>query len=48
MDEEITDMQDGKFDIPVVLFAFKRKKIVEVLRRVAMVKPEKLYIIADQ
>lgn len=41
-------MQDGKFDIPVVLFAFKRKKIVEVLRRVAMVKPEKLYIIADQ
>ncbi len=35
------------FDIPVVLFMFKREKAVEVVKRIGCVKPKKLYIIAD-
>lgn len=38
---------DG-FDVPVVLFIFKRLKAVEVLKQISMVKPCKLYILADQ
>lgn len=37
-----------QFDIPVVIFIFKRKKAVEVIRRISEVKPNKLYILADQ
>lgn len=35
------------FDIPVVLFIFKRDKAVEIIKRISMVKPRKLYIMAD-
>lgn len=37
-----------KFDIPVVLFIFKRKKAVEIIKRISEIKPKKLYILADQ
>ena len=37
-----------KFDIPVVLFIFKREKAVDVIKRLSLVKPSKLYILADQ
>ena len=37
-----------KFNIPVVLFIFKREKAVEVINRLSIVKPTKLYILADQ
>ena len=30
-----------KFDIPVVLFIFKRKKAVEIIKRIREIKPEK-------
>ena len=36
------------FKIPVVLFIFKRDKAVEIIQRIKLVKPEKLYILADQ
>lgn len=36
------------FDIPVVLFIFKRLKAVDIVKRIAEVKPKKLYIMADQ
>lgn len=36
-----------QFEIPIVLFIFKRKKAIEVLRRIKQVKPIKLYILAD-
>lgn len=36
------------FDIPVVIFIFKRDKAVEVVKRIGSVKPRKLYILADQ
>ena len=35
------------FDIPVVLFIFKRTKAVEVLKRIREVRPKKLYLLAD-
>lgn len=35
------------FEIPVALFIFKRLKAVEVVKRIAEVKPKKLYILAD-
>ena len=38
----------NKFDIPVVLFIFKREKAVEIIKRLSIVKPTKLYILADQ
>ena len=38
----------GAFDIPVVLFIFRRDKAVEIIKRISQVKPEKLYILADQ
>ena len=37
-----------RFDIPVVIFIFKRTKAVDVVKRIGEVKPEKLYILADQ
>ena len=37
-----------QFDIPVVLFIFKRDKAVEIVNRIAEVQPRKLYILADQ
>lgn len=37
----------AKFNIPVVVFMFKRKKVVEVLKRISEVQPSKLYLIAD-
>lgn len=36
------------FDVPVVLFMFKRLKAVDVIKRIAQVKPRKLYLLADQ
>ena len=36
------------FDIPVVLFIFRRKKVVDIIRRIGEIQPKKLYIIADQ
>ena len=38
----------GHFDIPVALFIFKRDKAVDIVRRIAEVKPQKLYLLADQ
>ncbi len=35
------------FDIPVVLFIFKRLKATEIVKRIGCVQPRKLYIIAD-
>lgn len=38
----------NKFDIPIVLLIFKRKdKIKRIMERIAEVKPEKIYILAD-
>lgn len=37
-----------RFDIPICIFIFKRKKAVEVIKRIAQIKPTKLYIMADQ
>lgn len=36
------------FDIPVVLFIFKRDNAVDIVKRIAEVQPRKLYILADQ
>lgn len=38
----------NQFDIPVVLFIFKRDKAVDIVKRISQVKPKKLYIMADQ
>ncbi|ABX43849.1 glycosyltransferase family A protein [Lachnoclostridium phytofermentans] len=39
---------DIPFDIPIVLLIYKRKeKIKRILERIAQVKPQKIYIIAD-
>lgn len=35
------------FNVPVVLFMFKRDKAVEIVKRIAQVKPKKLYLMAD-
>ncbi|MBQ4571485.1 MAG: glycosyltransferase family 2 protein [Bacilli bacterium] len=35
------------FDIPVVLFMFKRLKAVEIIKRISCVKPNKIYLMAD-
>lgn len=37
----------GQFNIPVVIFIFKRKKAAEVVKRIGEIKPSKLYILAD-
>ena len=41
-------MNQETFDIPVVLFIFKRDKASEIVKRIAEVKPQKLYIMADE
>ena len=35
------------FNIPIVLFLFKRNKITDVIKRVAEVQPRKVYLIGD-
>lgn len=35
------------FDIPVALIIFKRDKAVDIIKRIAEVKPQKLYLLAD-
>ena len=35
------------FDIPVVIFIFKRMKALEIIDRISQVKPKKLYILSD-
>lgn len=35
------------FDIPIVLFIFKRLKAVQIIQEISKIKPQKLYIIAD-
>lgn len=40
-------MRITKFDIPIVIVIFKRKKAVEVIKRIKMVKPQKIYILGD-
>lgn len=37
-----------RFDVPVVLFIFKRDKAVEIIKRISEIKPEKLYILSDE
>ena len=37
-----------RFDVPVVLFIFKREKAVEIVKKISEVRPAKLYILADQ
>lgn len=41
-------MENQGFNIPVVLFMFKREKAVEIIRRISCVKPRKLYLLGDQ
>ena len=41
-------MEQNSFDIPVVLFLFKRDKAVHVINRIKEVKPKKIYLLADQ
>ena len=41
-------MLDRAFDIPVAIFIFKRDKAVDIVKRISCVKPQKLYILADQ
>lgn len=36
-----------KFDIPIAIFVFKRDKITRIMDRIRIVKPKKLYILAD-
>ncbi len=35
------------FDIPVVLFMFKRTKIIQIIDRIREVQPQKVYLISD-
>ena len=44
---DVKNTMDG-FDIPVALFLFRRMKAVEIVKRLALVKPRKLYLLADQ
>ena len=37
----------AEFEIPVVIFIFKRDKAVDVINRIREVRPKKLYILAD-
>lgn len=40
-------MNSDKFDIAIAIFIFTREKAVEVIKRIAEVKPSKLYILGD-
>lgn len=35
------------FDIPIVLFMFKRDKILQIIDRIREIQPEKVYLLAD-
>jgi hypothetical protein len=37
----------SNFEIPVVIFIFRRLKAVDVMKRIAQVRPKRLYILAD-
>ncbi|PWM43270.1 MAG: hemolytic protein HlpA [Clostridiales bacterium] len=37
----------GEFNVPVVIIIFKRRKILQIINKIAQVKPSKLYIIGD-
>lgn len=37
-----------QFDVPIVLFMFKRMKAVDVIRRIKKVQPQKLYLLSDE
>ncbi len=37
----------SQFDVPVVLFMFKRLKAVDIVKKIAQVKPKKIYLMAD-
>jgi len=41
-------LKENCLDIPVVLFLFKREKAVEVVKRIAEVRPKKVYLLGDQ
>lgn len=36
-----------RFDIPVVLFIFKRNKAADIMERISKVQPQKIYLIGD-
>lgn len=38
---------EERFDVAVALFLFKRRKAVEIVKRISSVKPRRLYLIAD-
>lgn len=41
-------MMEQRFDIPIVLFMFKRRDTtVKIVNRIAQIKPRKIYILAD-
>ena len=37
----------GNFNIPVVVFLFKRTKVVQIIDQIAKIKPAKLYLLGD-
>ena len=37
----------GNFNIPVVVFLFKRTKVVQIIDQIAKIKPSKLYLLGD-
>ncbi len=37
----------AQFNIPVVLFMFKRDKAVDIVKRIAQIQPSKIYLLAD-
>lgn len=36
-----------QFNIPIVVFSFKREKVVQIIERISCVKPKKIYLISD-
>lgn len=38
----------SEFDIPVVVFIYRRKKAVEIINQISKIKPKKLYLIGDE
>lgn len=38
----------SEFNIPIVLFMFRRDKAVDIIKKIAYIKPSKLYLLADQ
>ena len=35
------------YEIPVVLFIFKRKKVIQIIDQIRIIQPKKIYIVAD-